>query len=119
MLMETTKQAELEAGRFIHRGMKYLRASFPERTRDYDDDSLKNTLIDQCRYALENGFETERDVMSLVDLQWRLPEDFRTNEKTAWVHEILSDPDMDVSLKIEALQSAFAMFLALAEETEE
>ena len=57
--------------------------------------------------------------MSLVDLQWRLPEDFRTNEKTAWVHEILSDPDMDVSLKIEALQSAFAMFLALAEETEE
>ena len=37
-----SKQQELEAERFIHRAMQYLKSTFPEKTRDMDDEALKN-----------------------------------------------------------------------------
>lgn len=115
--MGTTKR-ELEAERFIHRGMQYLRSAFPAQTDAMDDDALKNRLIDDCEFAMAHGFETERDVMGLVDLLWRLPEGFKQNPDYAWVKEILCDDGMDSVLKTEALQNAYAMFEALAENGE-
>ncbi len=112
--MGITKQ-ELEAERFVHRGMRYLRETFPTETKAMDDGVLKNRLINDCEFVMAYGFETERDVMGLVDLLWRLPEDFKANPDYGWVEEILSDKEMDASLKTEALQNAYALFAAVAE----
>ena len=49
-------QEELEAERFIHRGMQYLKTTFPEQTAEMDDEVLKNKLIDGCQLALSHGF---------------------------------------------------------------
>lgn len=115
--MKTTKQ-DLEAERFLHRAMKYLTASFPERSAAMDAETLKNKVIDDCEYALSYGYETERDVMGLVDFLWRLPSDFRKDPQYGWVEEILSDKDSDAELKTESLQNAYALFTAAAEQGE-
>lgn len=113
-----SKQEELEAERFVHRGMQYLKTTFPERTSDMDDNTLKNKLIDGCQYAMGYGFETEADIMTVVDVLWRLPEDATDNPNYDWVKEILASDDMDNETKIDALHNAFALTTAIQEEGE-
>ena len=74
--------------------------------------------LHDCEYALSYGYETERDVMGLVDFLWRLPSDFRKDPQYGWVEEILSDKDSDAELKTESLQNAYALFTAAAEQGE-
>lgn len=114
--MENTKLAELEAERFLHRAMKYLKSTFPAETQGEEDETLRNELIEACQFAIEHGFESESDVMSLVDLQWRLPRGFESNPETEWVEEILSDSELDNTMKIDALHNAYASYAALKEE---
>lgn len=106
-------QEELEAERFIHRGMQYLKSTFPDETAKLDDDALKNRLIDGCQFALARGFETEADVMLLVDFLWRLPDGALDNADYEWIDEILSSDDMDNEMKIDALHNAFAITTAV------
>jgi len=109
-------QEELEAERFIHRGMQYLKATFPDETAKLDDDALKNKLIDGCQFALAHGFETEADVMMLVDFLWRLPDGASESPDYEWMGEILSSDDMDNEMKIDALHNAFAITTAVKED---
>lgn len=109
-------QEELEAERFIHRGMQYLKTTFPEQTAEMDDEVLKNKLIDGCQLALSHGFETEADVMLLVDFLWRLPDRALDNADYEWIDEILSSDDMDNEMKIDALYNAFAITTAVKED---
>lgn len=111
-----SKQEELEAERFIHRGIQYLHSTFPEKTEGMDDDDLKNQLIDYCQIALGVGFETEADVMQVVDILWRLPEGFSEDEEYEWVSEILASEDMENEFKLESLRNAYALSEALKEE---
>ena len=39
---KSKKQEELEAERFIHRALQYLKSSFPEKTQEMDDEEIKN-----------------------------------------------------------------------------
>lgn len=112
-------QEELEAERFIHRALQYLKSSFPEKTRGADDEDLKNKLIDGCQVALEYGFDTEADMMLIVDLLWRLPEDFAERQEFEWVKEIMASPDMDNEMKIDSLHNALAMTEAMEEAGEQ
>lgn len=109
-------QEELEAERFIHRGMQYLKTTFPEQTAEMDDEVLKNKLIDGCQRALSHGFETEADVMLLVDFLWRLPDGAAESSDYEWMDEILSSDDMDNEMKIDALYNAFAITTAVKED---
>lgn len=109
-------QEELEAGRFIHRAMQYLKSTFPEKTKRMDDDTLKNTLIDHCQIALEYGFDTEADMMLIVDLLWRIPEDFADRPEYEWVKDILASEDMNNDMKIDSLHNALALVMAMEEE---
>lgn len=109
-------QEELEAERFIHRAMKYLKSTFPEKTQEMDDETLKNKLIDSCQSALEFGFDTEADMMLVVDFLWRLPADYTDNPEYEWVNDILTSEDMDNEMKIDSLHNAFAMVQALRED---
>lgn len=109
-------QEELEAERFVHRGMKYLKSTFPEETKEMDDEMLKNRMIDGCQFALEYGFDTEADMMMIVDFLWRLPENFADMEQYSWVAEILKSEDMDNDMKIESLHNAYAMTKAIEED---
>ena len=109
-------QEELEAERFIHRGMQYLKATFPDEAAKLNDDALKNKLIDGCQFALAHGFETEADVMMLVDFLWRLPDGASESPDYEWMSEILSSNDMDNEMKIDALHNAFAITTALKED---
>ena len=109
-------QEELEAERFIHRGMQYLKTTFPEQTAEMDDEVLKNKLIDGCQLALSHGFETEADVMLLVDFLWRLPDGAAESSDYEWMDEILSSGDMDNEMKIDALYNAFAITTAVKED---
>ena len=111
-----SKQAELEAERFIHRAMQYLRSTFREQTRDTDDETLKNKLIDDCQTALKYGFDTESDMMMIVDFLWRLPADYTDRSEYEWVQDILTSEEMDNEMKIDALHNAFAMVCALQED---
>lgn len=114
-----SKQQELEAERFIHRAMQYLKSTFPEKTRDMDDESLKNKLIDDCQTALEHRFDTESDMMLVVDFLWRLPADYAASPEYEWVAEILASADMDNEMKIDALHDALAAVEALAQTENE
>lgn len=108
-----SKQEELEAERFIHRAMKYLKSTFPEQTKEMDDETLKNKLIDDCQTALEYGFDTESDMMLIVDFLWRIPADYAARPEYEWVGEIFTSEDMDNEMKIDSLHNAFAMIQAL------
>lgn len=110
-------QKELEAERFVHRGMQYLRATFAEETAEMTDDVLKNKFIDYCQFAVSHGFESEAEVMTLVDLLFRMPQDALDNPNYDWVKDILLSEDMDNEMKIDALYNAFALTTAM--ETEE
>lgn len=112
-------QEELEAGRFIHRAIQYLKSAFPEKTNELDDEALKNRLIDDCQIALEYGFDTEADMMLIVDLLWRIPQDFAEKPEYEWVTEIMASPDMDNNMKIDSLHNALALTTALEEEAED
>lgn len=111
-------QQELEAERFIHRGMRYLAATFPEKTKGMSAEALKNGLIDSCLAARERGFETESDMMTLVDFFWRLPDDWQRTGEYRWVDEILNERDLDNQMKIDALHDALATVLAVTEDAE-
>lgn len=111
-----SKQEELEAERFIHRAMKYLKSTFSEQTKEMDDETLKNKLIDDCQTALEYGFDTESDMMLVVDFLWRLPAGYADQPEYEWVREILTSEDMDNEMKIDSLHNAFAMVKALEED---
>ncbi|MBO4644587.1 MAG: hypothetical protein J5716_08285 [Alphaproteobacteria bacterium] len=111
-------QEELEAERFIHRAMQYLKSTFPEKTREMDDECLKNKLIDDCQVALEYGFDTEADMMIIVDLLWRIPQNYAEKAEYEWVNEILTSSDMDNEMKISSLHNALALTSALEEDAE-
>lgn len=111
-----SKQEELEAERFIHHGMQYLRTTFPEKANELDDNALKNKLIDDCQYAMSFGFESEAEIMMIVDILWRLPQDAMDNPNFDWVKEILGSDDLDNETKIDSLHNAFALTSAVQEE---
>lgn len=112
-------QEELEAGRFLHRAIQYLKSSFPEKTEGMDDEVLKNKLIDGCQIALEYGFDTEADMMLIVDLLWRIPEDYALRPEYEWVNEIMASGDMDNEMKISSLHNALALVTAMEEDEAE
>ena len=96
--------------------MKYLKSTFSEQTKEMDDETLKNKLIDDCQTALEYGFDTESDMMLVVDFLWRLPAGYADQPEYEWVREILTSEDMDNEMKIDSLHNAFAMVKALEED---
>ncbi len=114
-----SKQEELETERFIHRATQYLNATFPEKTEEMSEDDLRDKVIDDCQTALDHGFETEADIMLLVDFLWRLPSDYTDNGEYGWVTEILADADMDNKMKVEALHNALAVFIAADNDAED
>ncbi len=109
-------QEELEAERFLHRAIKYLQSTFPDTVKEMDDETLKNKLIDHCQTALEYGFDTEADMMMVVDFLWRIPADYDQLPEYEWVKEILASQDMDNEMKIDSLHNAFATIKALEED---
>ena len=80
--------------------MQYLKTTFPEQTAEMDDEVLKNKLIDGCQLALSHGFETEADVMLLVDFLWRLPDGAAESSDYEWMDEILSSDDKGITLNM-------------------
>ena len=110
-------QEELEAERFIHRALQYLKSSFPEKTQEMDDEEIKNKLIDGCQIASEYGFDTEADMMLIVDLLWRIPQDYAEKPEYEWVNEIMASPYMDNEMKIDSLHNALALVTAMEEDT--
>ena len=112
-------QEELEAGRFLHRAIQYLKSTFPEKTEGMDDEVLKNKLIDGCQVALEYGFDTEADMMLIVDLLWRIPEDYAARPEYEWVNDIMASEDMDNEMKIDSLHNALALVTAMEEDEAE
>ena len=112
-------QKELETERFIHRAVQYLKATFPEKTEGTDEDDLRDAVIDDCQTALDSGFETEADIMLLVDFLWRLPSGYAENPAYGWVAEILADADMDNKMKVDALHNALAVFMAADSDTDD
>ena len=114
-----SKQAELETERFIHRAVQYLNATFPEITERMDEDDLRDKVIDDCQTALDYGFETEADIMLLVDFLWRLPAGYAENPEYGWISEILTDADMDNKMKIDSLHNALAVFMAAESDTDD
>ena len=112
-------QEELEAGRFIHRAMQYLKSTFPEKAKEMDDEALKNKLIDHCQIALEYGFDTEADMMLIVDLLWRVRDDYAARPEYEWVNDIMTSEDMNNEMKIDSLHNALALIMAMEEEADE
>ena len=114
-----SKQEELETERFIHRAVQYLRAVFPDKTEQMDEDDLRDKLIDDCQTALDHGFETEADIMLLIDFLWRLPAGYAGDPEYGWVFEVLNDTDMDNKMKIDSLHNAWAVCLAAQSDAED
>ena len=77
---------------------------------------MKNKLIDDCQTALKYGFDTESDMMLVVDFLWRLPAGYADQPEYEWVQDILTSEEMDNEMKIDALHNAFAMVCALQED---
>ena len=87
------EEENIDAAEFLKNGMMYLRQMFPEITDAMSEKELRNKLIDQAEFILDRGFETQAEVMMIVDLLWRLPEDALENPNFDWLKEILNDTD--------------------------
>ncbi|MCQ2914697.1 MAG: hypothetical protein MJ247_05840 [Alphaproteobacteria bacterium] len=103
------EEKNIDASEFLKNGMMYLRQMFPEITDAMSEKELRNKLIDQAEFILDRGFETQAEVMMIVDLLWRLPEDALENPNFDWLKEILNDKNMNGKEKIHAIQVAAVM----------
>lgn len=112
-------EKNINAAEFLKNGMLYLRQMFPEIADAMTDKELRNKLIDQAEFALDRGFETQAEVMMIVDLLWRLPDDALENPNFDWLKEILNDKEMNGKEKIHAIQVAAVMRMNAENHTDD
>ena len=110
-----TQKEKLQANRFYHRAVQYLREEFPQAA-SMNEDELKDAIFSGCQKALSYGFETEADAMGFVDLQWRISPSFDTDTETFWAKDVLNDNDLDAEMKLATLRNAFALTEAMKED---
>ena len=106
-------KSQLEAERFLHRALNYLKTNFPEKAEDLSENILKDKLISSCQTAWNYGFETQIEMMMIVDFLWRLPVEYTGQEEYKWIEEIMSSKDMDNKTKIDTLHHTLQVFNAL------
>jgi len=106
------KENEINPKRFLLLAKKYLCSEFSEETSSLQENDLDNKVLDYCRFAFNHGFKNELEVMRIVDLMWRLAPVKEENKELSWFFLILGKTDMDNDLRLNALENAYAMYMA-------
>lgn len=109
---KSEKENEINLKRFLLLAKKYLCSEFPEKTSLLQEDDLNNKVLDYCRFALNHGFKNELEVMRIVDLMWRLASVEKENKELSWFFLILERTSMSNDLRLDALENAYAMYMA-------
>jgi len=86
---------------FVNRMAMHLRKTFPNKTKELDDKSLK-TIIDRgISNAGKYEIRREGDVERYLNLMFALSFDFDTNEKTDWAGRIIKLKDLRSEVRID------------------
>ena len=109
---KSEKENEINLKRFLLLANKYLCSEFPEKTSLLQEDDLDNKILDYCRFAFNHGFKNELEVMRIVDLMWRLAPVEKENKELSWFFLILERTSMSNDLRLDALENAYAMYMA-------
>lgn len=101
---------EFDAKQFVINGITYLRKTFPEKTSTMTDDELKNKFIDQAEFLMTYDFDKQSELMTVVDILWRLPDNALESPSFKWLREIIMDDNASTTQKIENLNQACFAF---------
>jgi len=97
---------------FENRMVVHLRDEYPEETQLISEEQLRTLIKAGIRKAETYGIELENDVQEFIEFMVVYGSDFDTNSKFHWAREILDDPDLDGSDKMDEITQQEA-FLAM------
>ena len=112
--MLTIRQAQVDAmgallrERFFRATLEHLRHAFPDRALALGDDGLRQLIDDATTRGKAAGIETEQDVAGLAHFMLATAPDFDTRPEYRWAAEIMRDPDLAGTDRIDALFEALA-----------
>lgn len=89
---------------FQNREIARLRARFPEKTQELDDQEIRQVITTAIESAKKYKVTDEVDVGRYLDFMFRYDYEFDTNTDTSWAHEILMDENLNGTGKMNALE---------------
>jgi hypothetical protein len=89
---------------FEDRMVAHLRKYFPEETEMMRESQLRHRIRQEIETAARYDIVDERDVAVYISVMFALMPDPSRDPEPSWVKEVLNDPDLIVSEKIDRLQ---------------
>lgn len=106
LVIRPEQLAALEQGMltiFEDRVIAHLHELFPRSTSEYIPSEIRSLIRDGVTLAKRHGITRERDVVLFIDLMLALDREFDKLPKYQWASEILAEPGIPGTLKIERL----------------
>lgn len=95
-----------QENRFYHFASQFFRDEFPEKTKSYTDEELKCKIDKGLIAAHKNGFSTEVDAISFIDLDWRFEGELTRNDPPESITQIF-DSELSAEEKIDCLRDLY------------
>lgn len=103
---------ERDFAMFKDEAVEHLKLHFPEQYSRYGLDKTREIVEQGIERAKTYGIDTEQDTVQFLSLMYLFGEDFDQNPKTAWVGQILNDPQFtDTKVKIVRLMQTASQTL--------
>jgi len=92
---------------FINRMAIHLRKTFPDKTKELDDKSLKKIIENGISNAAKYEIRRECDVERYLNLMFALSFDFDTNKNTNWAGRIINLKDLRPELRMDFIYQIY------------
>lgn len=80
---------------FLRRVENHVRRYWPERCRELGEEAVRRSVLMGYRKSLWYGIESERGIVTVVEVMYSLGFDFDTDPRYPWARRILDSRDMD------------------------
>jgi hypothetical protein len=88
---------------FVNRMVSHLNEFYPKKCQEMGPQALRQSIYDAIDRCREAGIETEYDVARYIDLIYELGWPTEDAPVPFWTQEVLDDPELDGSTKIDRL----------------
>lgn len=92
-------------GQFEQRLVKHLREKFPDRTKDFPDESLRVVVQNSVKKAESYGIEYENDLRRFIEYWMIYGNQMDIQEETRWIGDTLRRHDLDGTAKMDLIDS--------------
>lgn len=89
---------------FVKRMVVHLNTIFPDRCRELGEEQIGQLVRLSHQRAAAYGICGEQDVCSYIEVLFSLHKDDESGEDMLWAKEILEDPRLESSQKVDGLQ---------------